>query len=307
MTSGGDSTRSPTSRDVPVTKPSSGLPDLALVHDGVESPTAHLVVAEPFGGTEHVAPPRVFPRHLPPASIWDLARRGNAIAKILIRHFGPLALRQMRQVRHGALPAEALVRPLRETFEDLGGTFIKFGQLIASSPGVFGESVSDEFRTCLDTGPIVGFHQIRSRIEADLGMSLEDTLHGVRPGAGRACFDRCRSPGSASRRSGRRGQDPPAADPQGGGDRPGHAPATARVDCEPDRRRNGRLAARDARRVQGADRGGTRSQERSPGDDALQDPSRRSGPAGAGRAGGGAGVLEQERAHDGVPRRGSDR
>jgi predicted unusual protein kinase regulating ubiquinone biosynthesis (AarF/ABC1/UbiB family) len=139
------------------------------------TPTAHVVVTTgAFGGTDHVMPPRVFPRQLPPATGWDLALRGNAIVRIIVRRFAPLALRQMRQVRQGALGADAFVGPLRQTFEDLGGTFIKFGQLVASSPGVFGEAVSDEFRTCLDTGPVVGFNQIKGRVEADLGMALEE-------------------------------------------------------------------------------------------------------------------------------------
>jgi predicted unusual protein kinase regulating ubiquinone biosynthesis (AarF/ABC1/UbiB family) len=163
-----------------VVKPSSGLPDLAVVTEGT-TPTAHLVVRDTGGGTDHVPPPRVFPRQLPPATAWDLATRGNLIAKSLARRFAPVALRQMRQIRQGALGADAFVRPLRLTFEDLGGTFMKFGQLIASSPGVFGEAVADEFRTCLDTGPIVGFKQIRDRIEADLGMSLEDAYASFDP------------------------------------------------------------------------------------------------------------------------------
>ncbi len=166
--------------DTAASKPSSGLPDLAIVAEGM-TPTAHLVVTEAGGGTDHIRPPRVFPRQLPPATAWDLARRGNLIAKSLTRRFAPLALRQMRQIRQGALGAEAFVRPLRLTFEDLGGTFMKFGQLVASSPGVFGEAVADEFRTCLDTGPIVGFKQIRDRIEADLGMSLEDAYASFDP------------------------------------------------------------------------------------------------------------------------------
>ena len=50
-------------------------------------------------------------------------------------------------------PAAQLARPLRKSFQDLGGTFMKFGQIIASSPGMFGDDVADEFRACLDTGP----------------------------------------------------------------------------------------------------------------------------------------------------------
>ena len=155
------------------TKPSSGLPDLVVAPTGA-TPTAHLVWTEPGGGTDHIAPPRVFPRKLPPATAMELARRGNEIAIVIAKRFAPLAMRQVRQVRSGALPIDMFAAPLRQTFEDLGGTFMKFGQLVASSPGVFGEEVSDEFRACLDTGPAVDFQLIRNRIEADLGMALED-------------------------------------------------------------------------------------------------------------------------------------
>ena len=80
-----------------------------------------------------------------------------------------MALRQLRTIRQGALPAAQLARPLRKSFEDLGGTFMKFGQIIASSPGMFGDEVADEFRACLDTGPPVPFPDVRQRVEEDLG------------------------------------------------------------------------------------------------------------------------------------------
>jgi predicted unusual protein kinase regulating ubiquinone biosynthesis (AarF/ABC1/UbiB family) len=53
--------------------------------------------------------------------------------------------------------------------------------LVASSPGVFGEALAEEFRVCLDTGQPVPFPQIRHRIEADLGMSLEDAYAEIEP------------------------------------------------------------------------------------------------------------------------------
>ena len=37
---------------------------------------------------------------------------------------------------------DAFARPLRMTFEELGTTFMKFGQLVSSSPGVFGEEAA---------------------------------------------------------------------------------------------------------------------------------------------------------------------
>ena len=96
-------------------------------------------------------------------------------------HFAPTAIRQLRTIRQGALPAAQLARPLRKSFQDLGGTFMKFGQIIASSPGMFGDDVADEFRACLDTGPPVPFVDVRQRVEEDLGLALRDAFADFDP------------------------------------------------------------------------------------------------------------------------------
>jgi aarF domain-containing kinase len=116
--------------------------------------------------------PRIHPRRLPEPDAGALWRRGATISKVVGTHFAPVALRQLRTIRQGALPAAQLARPLRKSFEDLGGTFMKFGQIIASSPGMFGDEVADEFRACLDTGPAVPFPAVRQRVEEDLGRPL---------------------------------------------------------------------------------------------------------------------------------------
>jgi aarF domain-containing kinase len=120
--------------------------------------------------------PRIHPRRLPEPSRGALLRRGATITRVVGMHFAPTALRQLRTIRHGALPGVQLARPLRKSFEDLGGTFMKFGQIIASSPGMFGDDVADEFRACLDTGPVVPFPNVRQRVEEDLGCSLGDAF-----------------------------------------------------------------------------------------------------------------------------------
>lgn len=56
--------------------------------------------------------------------------------------------------------------------ERLGPTFVKFGQLIASSPGLFPEPLSDACRRCLDRVPPVPAADIRAVIEADLGAPI---------------------------------------------------------------------------------------------------------------------------------------
>ena len=125
--------------------------------------------------------PRVFARRLPRPTRHQLLRRGRAIALVSGRHFGRQGLRQLRHARRGPLPVRELARPLRRTFEDLGGTFMKFGQLVASAPGVFGSALADEFRSCLDTGPAVPFAEVRRAIESDLGMALEDAYSSIDP------------------------------------------------------------------------------------------------------------------------------
>ncbi len=58
----------------------------------------------------------------------------------------------------GRIPTPAtwqskLIGEIPQTFADLGPTYVKFGQIIASSPGAFGEPLSREFRSLLDAVP----------------------------------------------------------------------------------------------------------------------------------------------------------
>jgi len=121
-------------------------------------------------------PLRYHARDLPVPTNRELAARGATVLAKFSRRFAPVVARQLRNSRNGLLPPEALARPMRLAFEDVGGTFIKFGQILASSPGIFGEEISNEFRSCLDTGPVVPFHEIRHRVEEDLGCSLEEAF-----------------------------------------------------------------------------------------------------------------------------------
>jgi len=83
--------------------------------------------------------------------------------------------------RAGKLNEMSIAGAIRLTFEDLGGTFTKFGQLIASSPSIFGEEVAHEFRGCLDSGPAVPFYAVRAVVEADLGRPLHEIYASFEP------------------------------------------------------------------------------------------------------------------------------
>ncbi len=125
-----------------------------------------------------VSTPRVHPRRLPATTGRQVRARAFQIARVAAKHFAPLAY---RRARHLPVPDNAFARPLRLTFEELGTTFMKFGQLIGSAPGVFGDDVADEFRSCLDTGPAVAFEQVRHTIEDELGMALDDAYRRFDP------------------------------------------------------------------------------------------------------------------------------
>lgn len=125
------------------------------------------------------APLTAFAVRLPAPGRAMLARRAAAVGWSAARHFGALAWRRSR--RDGAGDADragdaAVARALRLTFEDLGATWMKFGQLIGSAPGVFGEDMAAEFRSCLDTGPALTFAEIRDIVELELGRALGDAF-----------------------------------------------------------------------------------------------------------------------------------
>lgn len=105
-------------------------------------------------------------------------RRTAEIGVLVARHVAPVAARRL--VGQRVSPAES-ARPLRLVFESLGATFVKLGQLVASSPGVFGDEVANEFRSCLDQGPAVPFPAVRAVVERTIGRTLEDAFAAFDP------------------------------------------------------------------------------------------------------------------------------
>lgn len=58
---------------------------------------------------------------------------------------------------------------LRKTFERLGATYIKLGQLVASSPSLFPEEYVKAFHSCLDQTEPVPFNQMHKVLKNELG------------------------------------------------------------------------------------------------------------------------------------------
>jgi predicted unusual protein kinase regulating ubiquinone biosynthesis (AarF/ABC1/UbiB family) len=69
---------------------------------------------------------------------------------------------------------DKVVKQIPKTFSDLGPTYVKFGQIIASSPGAFGEQLSREFRTLLDAVPPADTAEVHKLFKEELGADPAD-------------------------------------------------------------------------------------------------------------------------------------
>jgi hypothetical protein len=127
--------------------------------------------------------PRVPPVHpgpiaaLPSVSLTEVVGRAGSIAAAAAEGAGRVA---GRRLCGRARPHDAVLEVSRG-FERLGSTFAKLGQIVAATPGMFGEHVSEVFRSCLDAGPVVPAHVVRAAVEQDLGRRLNDMFSSFDP------------------------------------------------------------------------------------------------------------------------------
>ena len=99
-----------------------------------------------------------------------------------LRTFGPrLAPLLAQRVVGREVPTPAIARQVRRSFAQLGATYVKLGQLIASAPGVFGPEVSTEFRALLDSAHTVPLQRVQDVIRKDLGRPIEDVFASFDP------------------------------------------------------------------------------------------------------------------------------
>jgi predicted unusual protein kinase regulating ubiquinone biosynthesis (AarF/ABC1/UbiB family) len=109
----------------------------------------------------------------------QVARRMAETMRVLRRQLAfPVLARQA--TRRPVGPAE-LAPPLRRAFRDLGGTYLKLGQLVASVPGLLGDEVADELRSLLDRSRPVPFAAVRRELEQATGDDLSATFETVDP------------------------------------------------------------------------------------------------------------------------------
>ncbi|MEC7118353.1 MAG: AarF/UbiB family protein [Pseudomonadota bacterium] len=70
---------------------------------------------------------------------------------------------------------------VRETFEQLGATYIKLGQFVASSPSLFPREYVEEFQKCLDQTPPLPYRQIEETLRAAFDQPLEQIFSHIEP------------------------------------------------------------------------------------------------------------------------------
>ena len=70
-------------------------------------------------------------------------------------------------------------RVVRRAFEELGPTYVKLGQLVASTEGIFPERYSEELRGCLDRVKPLPFEAIERVVRAELGRPLAQVFSEV--------------------------------------------------------------------------------------------------------------------------------
>lgn len=117
-----------------------------------------------------------------------LLRAGNLsrfsqIGRVLARHgFGfVLETRRDGQERVGereviAASGENFGRRLRRALEDLGPTFVKFGQLLSTRPDLLPEGAVAELKKLQDTASPLPFEEVRGVIEGELGAPVGEVF-----------------------------------------------------------------------------------------------------------------------------------
>lgn len=71
---------------------------------------------------------------------------------------------------------------MRETFEELGATYIKLGQFIASTPSLFPREYVEQFQQCLDQTPALPFSYIEQVLEEEFaGRDLNGIFASIDP------------------------------------------------------------------------------------------------------------------------------
>jgi predicted unusual protein kinase regulating ubiquinone biosynthesis (AarF/ABC1/UbiB family) len=82
----------------------------------------------------------------------------------------------LRRRREPAGRTQVAAEELRDAFAELGPTYVKLAQLIASSPGLFPQVLADEFRSLLDQVPPITLADVSRVIAEELGATPDEVF-----------------------------------------------------------------------------------------------------------------------------------
>lgn len=111
--------------------------------------------------------------------------RFSQISRVFVRHgFGFVF--DLRRDSSERKALQEILAPnfgirLRRTLDDLGPTFVKFGQLLSTRSDVLPEGVLDELQKLQDTVAPMPFHRVRSIIERELGADADELFESLDP------------------------------------------------------------------------------------------------------------------------------
>jgi ubiquinone biosynthesis protein len=121
----------------------------------------------------------------PPAAPSGNLRRFSQIGRVLVRHgFGfVFDIRRERREKRGL---QEFLAPnfgfrLRQSLDDLGPTFVKFGQLLSTRSDILPEGVLFELQKLQDTAKPISAMVAQAIIERELGASVEEVFASFDP------------------------------------------------------------------------------------------------------------------------------
>jgi predicted unusual protein kinase regulating ubiquinone biosynthesis (AarF/ABC1/UbiB family) len=164
----------------------SGLPFrvrcLECFEAGREPPRVDMPVEAPIGTNVALARPRPAAwAALTVAGLSLIVTGSRGVRRALVT--AGAALRAGWSMAWGKLRGKRDVGPvaLREAFEQLGPTYVKLGQLVASSQGLFPEAYCRELQKCLDRVPPFPYADVERILREDLGRDPSEVFSEIDP------------------------------------------------------------------------------------------------------------------------------
>ena len=119
-------------------------------------------------------PPEELDAHIEPLEVFGLTEVRRMFVVIGVLVVSLLRGAVLRVIRpRGRSFVECVSTGMIEGFFELGPTFVKLGQVIASSPGLFPEAMSRPAQRCLQEVPPFPASRVRKVVEEDLGVPID--------------------------------------------------------------------------------------------------------------------------------------